>query len=186
MDQIKGGGLGKSAERKLRTGDAQTALHMNTRGQEPKMYSPEEYAKYGLEKGPLGLPVPQGWRVPRRLEFGQEQQQSSAPDGNISPCHCYIKDTHQGCREIFPPWFAKSCGARHPLVSPVENRFGRRYIFRLFRRRCKSTISTLTRRIWMQTCWRTSFRFLRSERGLAHLELRTQLLVEALGNAPLT
>lgn len=85
MDQIKGGGLGKSAERKLRTGDAQTAFHMNTRGQEPKMYSPEEYAKYGLEKGPLGLPVPQGWRAPRRLEFGQEQQQSSAPDGNISP-----------------------------------------------------------------------------------------------------
>lgn len=85
MDQIEGRGLGKSAERKLQTGDAQTAFHMNTRGQEPKMYSPEEYAKYGLEKGPLGLPVPQGWRAPRRLEFGQEQQQSSAPDGNISP-----------------------------------------------------------------------------------------------------
>lgn len=114
----------------------------------------------GLEKGPLvratgtarleSPPTPGIWTGATH----NRALVSCAPDGK--PCHCYIKDTHQGCQEIFSPWFAKFCGARHPLVSPVGNRFGRGYIFEWFRRRCKSTISTLTRLLWMQTCLRRS------------------------------
>ena len=42
------------------------------------------------------------------------------------PCHCYIRDTHQGCQENFLS-LVWSCRACHPLVSPVGNRFSRGY-----------------------------------------------------------
>lgn len=75
MERIEGGGSGTTAKSELRTGDAQQAFHMNKSGQEPETYSEERLARSGLEMGPLGLPVPQGWRARRRLELNQGQQQ---------------------------------------------------------------------------------------------------------------
>lgn len=82
MERIEGGGSGTTAKSELLTGGAQHACQMNKSGRGPETYSEERLARSGLEMGPLGLPVPQGWRARRRLDFNQGQQQPADTSSN--------------------------------------------------------------------------------------------------------
>lgn len=83
LARLSNPGPRKPSKKVMLPGDAQNAFNMRAKKKEPQEFGQEEYAKYGFEKGPLGLPVPIGWLEKRRLETERLQNQEAEQEEGV-------------------------------------------------------------------------------------------------------